>query len=73
MNKIDKKMTLGEVIQKYPETAKVMFNYGLHCIGCHVSAFETIEQGALSHGMGKEKLDEMLKEMNKAIGKIKNQ
>ena len=72
MNKINKKMTLGEAIQKYPETAEVMFKYGLHCIGCHVSAFETIEQGALSHGMDKEKLDEMLKEMNKVIGKSKN-
>ncbi len=69
MEKIKKNMTLGETVQKYPETVEVMFKYGLHCIGCHVAAFETIEQGALAHGLDKKKLDQMIKEMNKAVTK----
>ncbi len=67
--KINGKMTLGEVVKKYPETAEVMLKYGLHCVGCHVAAWETIEQGAMAHGLDKKKRDEMLKEMNKAMGK----
>ncbi len=67
--KINKDMTLGEVVKKYPETAEVMLKYGLHCVGCHVAAWETIEQGSAAHGLDKKKRDEMLKEMNKAIGK----
>lgn len=69
--KINGKMTLGEVVQKYPETAEVMLKYGLHCVGCHVAAWETIEQGASAHGLDKKKITEMLKEMNKAVSKSK--
>jgi len=65
-NIITKDMTLGEVVQKYPETVPIMFEHGLHCIGCHVAAFETIEQGALGHGID---VEELLKDMNNAIKK----
>jgi len=61
---INEKMTLGEVVEKYPKTAEVMLNYGLHCIGCHVATWETIEQGAYSHGMDKKMLNKMVSEMN---------
>lgn len=71
--KIQKKMTLGEVVKKYPETAEVMLKYGLHCVGCHVAAWETIEQGSAAHGLDKKKVEEMLKEMNKAVSKRKSQ
>lgn len=67
--RITKDMTLGEVVSKFPETVKIMLSYGLHCVGCHVAAFETIEQGALAHGMDKRQIEEMLKEMNGAIKK----
>ena len=66
---INEKMTLGEVVEKYPKTAEVMLNYGLHCIGCHVATWETIEQGAYSHGMDKKMLNKMVSEMNKAAVK----
>ena len=49
--KISKGMTLGELVAKHPETVDVMLKYGLHCVGCHMAALETIEQGALAHGM----------------------
>ncbi len=65
--KITKDMKLGDLVSKYPEAAMVMVKYGLHCIGCHLAAWETIEEGAKSHGISGKKLEEMLKEMNKAI------
>jgi len=73
MSKITKDMTLGDVVSRYPEAAEVMLRYGLHCIGCHVAAFETIEQGALSHGMDKKQIDKMLKEMNETANKPKTE
>ena len=72
---IRKDMTLGEVVQAYPQAAMVMMKYGLHCIGCHVSAWETVEQGALGHGLSQKQLDDMIKEMNdvaKALGKARS-
>jgi hybrid cluster-associated redox disulfide protein len=63
--KITGNMTLGEAVSKYPRTMEVLFRYGLHCIGCHISAYETIEQGALAHGLSKEQVKKMIEEMNK--------
>ncbi len=64
--KINKDMTLGELVTKHPETVEVMFKYGLHCVGCHMAAHETIEQGAMAHGMDGKVIEKMLKEMNEA-------
>ncbi len=68
---INKSMTLGEVVEKFPESAEVMMNYGLHCIGCHVASWETIEQGALGHGMGEKEIEKMVNEINKKISSKK--
>lgn len=55
--KITKDMTLGEVVQSFPQTVEVMMKYGLHCIGCHVAAWETLEQGATAHGITGKKFE----------------
>lgn len=62
--KITKSMTLGEVLDKYPDTAEVMYEHGLHCIGCHISAFETVEQGAQAHGVD---VDKFIDALNKKV------
>ena len=64
---ITKEMTLGEAVSKFPETAVIMMRYGLHCIGCHVASWETIEQGALGHGLTAAQVKDMVAEMNAAI------
>lgn len=68
---INKSMTLGEVVEKFPESAEVMMNYGLHCIGCHVASWETIEQGALGHGMDEKEIEKMVNEINEKISSKK--
>jgi len=68
-DKITADMNFSEVLEKYPQTASIMMKYGLHCIGCHVAAFESIEQGCMAHGMKEEDLKKMLKDMNKAVEK----
>jgi len=67
--KITKDMNFSEVLEKYPNTASIMMKHGLHCIGCHIAAFESIEQGCLGHGMKEEDMKKMLKEMNEAVKK----
>ncbi|MBI4150441.1 iron-sulfur cluster insertion protein ErpA [Candidatus Woesearchaeota archaeon] len=57
-------MTIGEVVAKYPDAAEVMLSYGLHCIGCHVNPFESIEQGAMGHGMSEEEFENLMKDVN---------
>ena len=64
-DKITKTMTLGEVIEKYPKSVDIFMKYGLHCIGCSVATWETLEQGATAHGMDSKKLNDLLEELNK--------
>ena len=66
---VTKDMTIGDVVQKYPESAAVMLSYGLHCIGCHVNPFESIEMGAQGHGMPEEVIDKMIQDVNEVIKK----
>jgi len=68
-DKINRDMTLGETVQRFPQSADVMMRYGLHCIGCHVAFWETIEQGAQGHGMGSKEIDKMIEEINATIKK----
>jgi len=65
-NAITKEMSIGEVVQKHPETVPVFMQHGLHCLGCAIASFESIEQGAQAHGMDVEAL---VKGLNEAVSK----
>ena len=69
---ITRDMTLGEIVRRYPEAVEVMLRRGLHCVGCHVAAWETLEQGAKAHGMSDREIDSMISEMNKLVKNIKD-
>lgn len=58
---------IGEVVNKYPESASVMLSYGLHCVGCAVNPYESIEAGAMGHGMSEETVDNLIKDINKIL------
>jgi len=64
---ITKDMNLGEVVYKYPESAEVLTDYGLHCVGCFANAFDTIEAGAKIHGMSEDEIEEMVERVNEVI------
>ncbi len=66
---ITKEMTIEEVVSQYPETMMVFMRHGLHCVGCHVSAFESIEEGALAHGIN---VDALISDLNKVVAMRKS-
>jgi len=68
---ITKEMMIGEIAKKYPKTVKVLFDKGLHCIGCHVAGQESLEEGCKAHGLDNDTIEEMVKEMNEIIEKEK--
>ena len=65
---ITKDMKIEEVVSQYPETMMVFMRHGLHCVGCHVSAFESIEEWAMEHGIN---VDAMVADLNKVISSRK--
>lgn len=69
---ITKTMTIGDAVKTFPESAKIMMSYGLHCIGCHVATWETIEEGCRGHGLSDEDIEKMVGDINAAMAKAKN-
>jgi len=67
--KIKKDMLIGEVVKRYPDTAMIMMQFGLHCVGCMVAKEETLEEGAKAHGLDDKTIKEMVEKMNDAIKK----
>ena len=58
---------IEDVVFKYPVAAEVMLDYGLHCVGCIASGFDTIEKGAKLHELTDEEIDEMVERVNEVI------
>ncbi len=71
--KITKKTILNGMIDKNPEVIPILLGYGLHCVGCSFSSFDTIESGAKIHGMDGETLKMMIRDLNTIVSEgIKN-
>ena len=68
MKEISKDMNIAEVVEKYPEAAKVLMEEGLGCIGCVASEFETLEEGLRAHGMDVKKIVEKINKLIRANG-----
>ena len=58
--KVDKAMTIGELLQAAPETAPILMEVGMHCLGCPASQAESLEEAAMVHGLDSELLVEKI-------------
>ena len=67
--KITKEIQIGELVMNYPQAVDVLFAHGFHCIGCGLSAYETLEQGAAAHGFDAATIDEIIREIKDAVEK----
>ena len=62
---ITKEMDISQIIQIKPMAVEILMEFGLGCTGCAFSDFESLEQGALSHGISEEIITKMVDEINK--------
>lgn len=67
MQAITKDTIIADIVEKYPETIEPLMEMGVHCVGCHVSPFETLEGGFKGHGMSDEEISEAVKKLNSVI------
>ncbi len=63
-DKIQKTMTFGELVRNFPESAPILAEYGMHCIGCHIGISETIEEGARAHGLSDDDIRNLMTRLN---------
>ena len=61
---VTKDSVIGDILDKYPETAQFFLEIGMHCLGCPSARGETIEQACAVHG---EDCDALIERINEAI------
>ena len=59
---IDKSMTIGEVLRKDIGTARIMMEFGMHCLGCPHATAESLEDACAAHGS---KVEDLVAQLNK--------
>jgi len=66
---VTKEMTMGEILEKYPYAAEIMEQFGLHCTGCHVNLYESLESGVRGHGLPENVIINLVKALNETVEK----
>lgn len=65
-NLITRETPIGDIAANYTKPIEILMSYGFHCIGCGASGFESVEAGAMVHGLDDEAIDKLVKELNDA-------
>ena len=66
---ITKETPIKNLIDEHPDVSEILMEYGLHCVNCHFSEFDSLEDGALMHGLSDGDMDLMLRDVNAIIAK----
>lgn len=64
---VTKDDNLATLIDEHPEVEEILYDYGLHCAGCALNAFDSVETGAKIHGIDDEEIQEMVDRINEVI------
>lgn len=63
-------MLILDILEKHPDLASVLTDdYGFHCVGCMAASMESLEDGAMVHGMSEKEIDKMMIKLNQKIEK----
>ena len=53
--------TVSALLARDPQTARVLLNHRMHCVGCAIAPFETLAEVCLVYGVPLEQLLEELR------------
>ena len=48
---IDLDTLVDDVMREFPETIRVFLDYGMHCVGCPIGGFHSVEDSCRAHGI----------------------
>jgi hybrid cluster-associated redox disulfide protein len=63
-NKINKEMTIAQAMEENENTAKILFEEGIGCVGCMMAHAESLEDGLAGHGLSKEEIGMIIEKIN---------
>ncbi len=61
-NTVNKRMSIGEVLNMHRGTARIFIQFGMHCLGCPHATAESIEAACAAHGTNADELVHQLNE-----------
>ena len=66
--KLDPKIKMSDLTIAYPELIEPLtYDYGLHCVNCMIAEFDTLEEGAVIHGIEGTDFTDMLNDLEDII------
>ena len=59
-NTITKDMSIGQVLSIHRGTARILMEFGMHCLGCPASQMESLADACAVHGTNADELVDQL-------------
>lgn len=70
-SQIHREMMLGDIVEQFPEVVETLLDFGVHCVGCNVSPYESLEDGFGAHGMSDEEINTAVEKLNKILAETR--
>lgn len=65
---LDPQIKMSELTIKYPELIEPLtYDYGLHCVNCMIADFDTLQEGAIIHGIEGDDFVDMINDLEEII------
>ena len=66
LDRITENISIAEILEQKGELAeRILGRSGLYCGGCQGSIYETLEQGAIAHGLSTLEINRLVKALNR--------
>lgn len=62
--KVDKNVTIGQLLMENELVAPILMRAGMHCLGCPSSQMETLEEACMVHGID---VDVLVSQLNEVL------
>ena len=63
-NSVTKDMAIGKVLSIHRGTARILMEFGMHCLGCPHATAESLEDACAAHGAN---VDELVHQLNEFL------
>lgn len=48
---LEAEMTVDQVMQQWPSTIRCFLDFNMHCVGCPIATFHSVEEACREHGI----------------------
>lgn len=69
MRKIEKDITIDELVNSYPESVSYLMKQGIRCIRCGEPIWGTLESASLEKGFNQDDIERFVRELNELVEK----